>query len=232
MANFINPGTFHPLRVNQYVSRMQYAADVNYGGSTRINFGLVVAAQAANVLNVANAAVGSPADLSTIQIAVPFGRNLQVVGNVTMGTTGITIRGYDYLGQPMAEAFTMNGVTPVLGNKAFKYLTQVTWPAVAGGTFTIGFGAKLGLPYRAIAQRLETAAGLPVTTQGTFVAGTNTGLTQAAGQPDPRGTYTPNTTPTGGIQITAMFDFANDTFGTIATAGEVGGLMGLPHITF
>ena len=34
--------------------------------------------------------------------------------------------GWDYLGQPIAESLTLNGTTPVVGNKAFKSFNYVT----------------------------------------------------------------------------------------------------------
>jgi len=234
VANVINPGTFHPRRVNQYVRAMQYASDVNYGGRTRISFGRPLASSSNNILAATNATVAGNYDTTGVAAAPePFGRTVQVAGvaNTAAGSS-VTIRGYDYLNQPMTEALTtVAGVTVIQGIKAFKSIILVSIGANGGAapnTISVGWGAKLGLPYRAIAQSTEVANGVPTATQGTFVAGPFAQTNNAVGQADPRGTYQPNTafTSTNGANgnlIDASFDFANDLSGVNC------GLMGFPH---
>lgn len=233
MANVMTPGNFHPRRINQYVPKMQLASDVHYGGSTRISFGPVAAGNTNNVVNAQSLVAAATLDLSGLpDVVAPWGRCVTLTGsaNVIAGSA-ITLRGWDYLGQPMAEVFTsVAGVTAIVGLKAFKTFNSVTFALNAGTapvTMSIGQNTKLGLPYRAIAARLETASGAPTGTQGTLAAGPIVAPTNAVGQPDPRGTYTPFTTMTGATTITAHFDFANDTF--LVGATEVCGLMGFPH---
>jgi len=235
MANMVNAGTFHPRRVNQYVKCMQYAMDVNSQGSTRTDFGTPAASSANNVVNAQSIAAAVTLDLTTLaQIDAPFGRSLQLTGSATvLAGSAITIRGYDYLNQPMSEVLTsVAGATLIQGIRAFKYLTSVTFAANAGTapvTMSIGYGGKLGLPYRAIAQRLEVANGVPAGSQGTFVAGPFAQTTNAAGQADPRGTYIPSTTLNGANRVSAHFDYANDFTGTPGASNEACGLMGFPH---
>jgi len=233
MANLINPGTFHPRRVNQYVAKMQYASDVNFNGSTRVDFGSPGVGASNNIVNARDISAAVTVDLTGLAaIDAIYGRSLVFTGsaNVVAGTS-ITVRGFDYLNQPMSEVVTtVAGVTPIQGIRAFKYLSSVTFALNTGTapvTMSIGLSNKLGLPYRAIGQRLEVANGAPVATQGTFVAGPNAQTTNAVGQADPRGTYQPNTALSVNTRLSAHFDFANDIFGAIGS--EAGGLMGFPH---
>ena len=66
MANIINPGTYHPRRVNQYVKSMQYSSDVNYGGYTRVSFGPLANAATNNIVNAGAAAAATTLDLTTL----------------------------------------------------------------------------------------------------------------------------------------------------------------------
>lgn len=88
----------------------------------------------------------------TAQPDVP--RNLTITPT---GTTGdvescvITVAGTNYFGAAITEDFTFaaNDSTAQTGNKAFKTVTSVTWPAdcESGGfaaTWIIGVGSKLG----------------------------------------------------------------------------------------
>ena len=74
-------------------------------------------------------------------------RVLQVVGD-TAGIDGDTvIEGTNINGDAISEAITMNGVTPVVGTKAFRTVTKVTLPAwnASGDMISVGFVDKLGL---------------------------------------------------------------------------------------
>lgn len=66
-------------------------------------------------------------------------RGVQVVSS-NAGDTTQTIRvdGYDVFHQPMSETIALNGVTPVLGKKAFKYIKQIVGSAVSAGNITVG----------------------------------------------------------------------------------------------
>jgi hypothetical protein len=237
MASLVNPGTFHPKRVNQYVASMQYASDVNYAAGTRISFGPVAPASANNIVNAQSVVAAVTLDLTTLpDIIAPWGRCVTLTGsaNVIAGS-GITLRGWDWLGQPMTEQFTsVAGATPIVGAKAFKSFNSVTFGANAGTapvTFSIGQNTKLGLPYRALFAREETNASTPVSPVGTLVPGPFANSNNNPGTVDPRGTYQPTTVVNGSAIITAIFTFVNDLFGTPGGArpNDAGGLHGFPH---
>lgn len=199
-----NPNAFNRAQ-SAYVPKMMYSADVNYNGGTRVDFGLPAAANTTLVLNAIPIVTTAATDLSGIvQFPEPYGRTITfVLGGA--GTPNISINGWDYLGQPITETLAATGVTPVVGKKAFKSFRNVTTSINA--TLTIGSGASLGLPYKALRCQFETAAGALVAA-GTLIAPILVAQTASTG--DPRGTYTPTTALNGATWITAVFDFAND----------------------
>jgi len=210
--------------MNGYVPKMQYSSDVNFNGGTRVDFGFPAAATATLVSNLIAVGAAGTTDLSgVVQFPEPYGRTITFVLGAA-GTPNITINGYDYLGQSISETVAATGVTPVAGKKAFKSFRSVSNPGAAI-TISIGSGAALGLPYKALRCQFETAGGALV------AAGTLTApilIAQTASTGDPRGTYTPTTaltgTPVGANWITAVFDFVNDVDVVLG-----GGLHGLPH---
>ncbi len=88
--------------------------------------------------------------------------NPSVPRNITAtagGTTGdikavqVIVEGTNYNGDVITEtlpAFTADTAGTVTGNKAFKTVTKITIPPHdgTGATTAIGFGSKLGLPYK------------------------------------------------------------------------------------
>jgi hypothetical protein len=131
----------------------------------------------------------------------------------------VTLLGWDYLGQPIAEALTLNGATPVIGNKAFKSFSSVLITAAAT-TLSIGTSVKLGLPYKALRCVYEIGNGV-VAAAGTLV-GPSLVDPQTNTTNDPRGVYTTTTTMNGVNIISAAFNMAND----VNTTNN-GGLHGL-----
>lgn len=219
MPNLMATPTHFPRRVNMYVPAMAYSADVNYNGETRVNFGAPLAASATSLLNAGSVATGTQVDLSGVAaIADAWGRNIVVVAGAAMATA-VVVYGWDYLGQPIAESLTMNGTTPVVGNKAFKSLAYMTYTATAT-TVSVGTGVKLGLPYKAVRCVYEIANGV-LAAAGTLVGpslvdpATNVTL-------DTRGVYTTTTTMNGVNIISAVFNCVND----VNTANN-GGLHGI-----
>jgi hypothetical protein len=198
---------------------MAYSADVNYNGETRVNFGAPLAANATQILNAGSIATGTQIDLSGVAaIADAFGRNLVVVAGAA-NSTAVVLFGWDYLGQPIAESLTLNGTTPVVGNKCFKSLNYMTYTAAAT-TVSIGTGVKLGLPYKALRAVYEIANGVVAaagTLQAPSLVDPQTNVTT-----DPRGAYTTTTTMNGANIISAVFNMAND----VNTANN-GGLHGI-----
>ena len=219
MPNLMATPTNFPRRINTYCPAMAYSADVNYNGETRVNFGAPLAAVTTNILNAASIAAGTQVDLSGVAaIADPYGRNIQIAASAAFATV-VTVYGWDYLGQPIAEALTGNGATPVLGNKAFKSFAYATYTAAAV-TLSIGTGVKLGLPYKALRCAYEVANGV-LAAAGTLV-GPSLVDPQTNVTTDPRGTYTTTTTMNGVNIISAAFNMAND----VNTANN-GGLHGI-----
>lgn len=227
-------GKYTPRRLNRYVPAMAYAADVILGGPHEVRFGPVAVADADNILDGhVFAAAGSTSTFlqdntdavnddysEEFPFGPGFGRCLQVVASAA-NTSTVTIRGRDYLGQPMAENFTLNGITPVIGVKAFKWVDSVEVSAAA--TIDVGTTDKLGLPYAMQNVLAEMADGARVATLGTLVAPSYTDP-QTATTADPRGTYAPNTTLDGVKFISAIFIPHN----AVNSDGN-GGLQGLPH---
>jgi hypothetical protein len=199
-----NPNAFNRAQ-SAYVPKMMYSADVNYNGGTRVDFGLPAAASATNVLNAIPVVTTAATDLTgVVQFPEPYGRTISILLGAA-GTPVVTINGWDYLGQPISEAITAAGTGAVAGKKAFKSFRNVN--IAANATLSIGSGASLGLPYKALRCQFETAAGALVAA-GTLIAPILVAQTATTG--DPRGTYTPTTAMNGATWITAVFDFAND----------------------
>lgn len=221
MPNLMATATNFPRRVSMYVPAMQYSADVNYNGETRVNFGAPAAASATAVLNAGSVASGTQLDLGgVVATPDPYGRNITVVAGAAMSTT-IIVYGFDYLGQGVAEGFTMNGTTPVVGNKAFKSFSYVTYTATAT-TLSIGLGLKLGLPYKSIRCVYEIANGL-LAAAGTLQAPSVVDPATLASL-DPRGMYTTTTSMNGANIISAAFNMLND-----VNTSNHGGLHGIQH---
>lgn len=83
--------------------------------------------------------------------AVP--RNLIVKGNASGITGDVVIEGTNIEGGIITETIALNGATAVEGNKAFATVTEINLPVeVNAGTDTVsvGFGNKLGLPYKLV----------------------------------------------------------------------------------
>ena len=221
MPNIIPTGTNFPRRINMYVPSMQYSMDVNINGACRTNFGAPLAASGTLVATLITIPAGPAVfDLSGVPpFPEPFGRTLAVVASGAT-TNVLTISGWDYLHQPISESFTLNGITPVAGKKAFKDFNTVT--ANAGGTpgCNIGNGTGLGLPYKCLRVGWEVANGLAVAA-GTLTAAVLTDP-QTATTGDPRGTYVPTTTLNGTNIISAVFDYVND-----VNSSNNGGLHGI-----
>lgn len=88
------------------------------------------------------------------QPSVP--RNVTATAGGTAGDIAavqVVVEGTNWAGEAITEtlpAFTVDTAGTVTGSKAFKTITEVTIPAMAGAgaTVAIGFGEKLGLPFK------------------------------------------------------------------------------------
>lgn len=104
--------------------------------------------------------------------AVP--RNITATAGGTAGdikAVQVKITGTNYADEVITEdlpAFTVDTAGSVTGNKAFKTVTKVEIPAMdgAGATVAIGFGDKLGLPFK-LSHNTVLAAYLDNTKEGT-----------------------------------------------------------------
>lgn len=225
-----------PRRLSSYVPQMAYSANVVHGAPHEVNFGPMAVAAAANILSAASLAVALTVTtflqdntdpiVAASQAEFPagpgFGRCLQAVASGA-STATLTIKGRDFLGQPMTEIITLNGATPVLGVKAFKWIDSITNTVTAATTVNVGTSSKLGLPYRMSNVLAEMLDGVRVATLGTLVTPSLVDP-QTAITTDPSGTYAPQSTLTGTAYLSGVF-LPN---GKLNAAGN-GGLHGLAH---
>lgn len=197
--NTHNYATHFPRRSSQYVANMSYASDVAVNGRVRMELGTPVVAAAAGIVSAAsiNAAVVRSTSLVTTfnpkTMMGRYGRNLTVVLSGA-GAVACTVYGRDYLGQPMAETFTTNGTTPVLGLKAFFWIDSWSCALVSSTTISIGYGTTLGIPYAIAAFTSEYLNGVAASAGTKAIAIL---VTQTATTGDPRGTYIPASAPDG-----------------------------------
>jgi hypothetical protein len=214
---------------NYYVPALQAAGDLGQALNGRFSFGTgVVAASATAILS--GQSIAAAVDTTTLLLTNNgteaqmgrYGRMLQVVASGA-ATSTVDVYGRDYLGQKIRETFTLNGATPVLGKKAFRYVDRVVAGITAGTTINLGTGTGLGVPYTTMKitdEFVDNVSG----TVGTLTAAVFTDP-QTATTGDPRGTYIPNTAPNGSRNIEVMAEFTN-----YVNASNNGGLHGIQHI--
>ena len=209
--NFRN-AEHYPFGINQYVPALQGLADHAWEYNYLFDFQQPQAAAANNILNAA--AVGKTFTIGGTDALTPtgdvdsagvigarWGREVVIFASGA-GTNNVTINGYDYLGQKVTKTKALNGATPVPFGVAIKRVESIV--IASGGAITVSVGTTnaLGVPYRINTIEREMSDGVGQTT-GTVVAGTLTDPA-TAGTGDPRGLYTPTTTPDGIKQIIAI----------------------------
>lgn len=162
-----------------------------------VNFGAPATASTTAVLATTAVLTAALFTLATpYQVDVP--RNLTYVSSSAGDTTQtVTVRGFDVYGVPMTEAVTMNGVTPVVGKKAFSVVTSYQASAALAGTLSLGTGVVFGMPFVLNRKRLAFAENVDdaTVTTGTFVIADAATPTATTG--DIRGTYAPSAAPNG-----------------------------------
>ena len=155
-----------PRSINQFVPLMEFAADV-VDGKHFINLGAPstadpngILAQASNTdsaTNFTSADWATTFDGSSTHVGetvagslnAKYGRCLTIVSSAGADHV-VTITGRDYLGQLMSEVLTIVNTVTVFGKKAFKYVdTVAVATGAASDTFDLGWGDRLGLPYKA-----------------------------------------------------------------------------------
>lgn len=179
-------------RVNHRVADMCYAADVGTDGITTVDIPAVAAAGAGVLVNgQVLAAAGNvvPAVAQTDFLMGRYGRSISVTAGA--GGAGV-IYGYDYLGQAIKENVTLIAGA-VVSKKMFKDVAYVSVPA--SGTFSIGVGVILGVPYKVLHTSMSGEMTSDVAAAaGALLAGV---VTQSLTSGDPRGAYTPAAAPDG-----------------------------------
>lgn len=189
--------TFFPQRVRMNVRRKAYTSGIEGDDMITAEFGVPLAANNTALLaaqsivtagntSVFNAYTGLEAQMGR------WGRGIRAVASGA-STATVTITGRDYLGQRMQEVLTLNGATPVLGVKAFRYIDNIAWTLTAGTTIDVGITNLFGLPEKGKAMVSEIKNGAASANAGTFVAGLANATTPTGTNADVRGTYLPVT---------------------------------------
>lgn len=78
-------------------------------------------------------------------------RTVTVKGGQAGMNKKVKVTGLNVLGQEISEEITCNGAGAIAGTKAFYTITKVelpVWNTDAVDTVSVGFGAKLALPYK------------------------------------------------------------------------------------
>jgi hypothetical protein len=210
---------------NYYVPAMQAGGDLGQLLKQKVNLGAVVLTDADGILD--GTSIATAVDTTTFNTLYTsakmgtYGRNVIVLASGA-ATSAVTVIGRDYLGQPMRETLTLNGTNSVVGLKAFKYIDRILADVTSATTIDLGWGVRMGLPYKTRAVEREYKDNVLVSA-GTLTAPVVTDPATAT-TGDPRGTYTLTSTPDGSaiIEIDAVFDnFVN-------SSGN-GGLHGIKH---
>jgi hypothetical protein len=134
--------------------RIQSDAGVAVDRAFLANYKVLAADAVATSNTAVRAAVtlGAAAQDVTTEIVNPATpRNLIVKGNAAGIVGDVVIEGTNYAGEAITETIALNASTAVEGNKAFRTVTKITLPAktnASGDTVSVGFGNKLGLPYK------------------------------------------------------------------------------------
>lgn len=123
--------------------------EMGYIAHFKVNADKAVAGSNEGIL--AATALTTEAQVITENITNPgVPRNISIVGNVAGITGNVTIKGTNYRGESVTEILALNGITVVEGTKAFKTVIEIDLPiqTAAENTVSVGFGEKLGLPYK------------------------------------------------------------------------------------
>jgi len=200
---------YFPPRINLRVPDLMYVADItNNARQQRVDFGVVPTAGPVGTPYPLSTAAGTitsglPVQISSIG-AAKWGRCITLTPSGTGANAVNTVYGRDYLGQKMAEVFTLAGTTAKQSLKPFAWVDYVVSGTNANATDTVQIATtdKLGLPFSAIILSHSLMNG---STAGahTFVARDNTSPATAA-TTDPRGTVALSTASNGTRDFSAI----------------------------
>jgi hypothetical protein len=167
---------------------------IDFGSPSTISTTAVLATTA--VANSTLVTLSSP-------VVFDWPRAIQIVSSSGSDTAvTVTVRGLDEYGVAMTQTLTTNGTSAVLGTKAFKQVNSYQASGAMVGTLSIGNTKVLGLPFfvpytsGAVLKEIQDGANA---TAGTIVAGVLTAPSATTG--DVRGTWTPNATLDGAIDL-------------------------------
>lgn len=216
-TNHVAPD-YLPRGLSRYVSGAAYVDHPMRDGFVTLSLGSPAALSATHLLSAAsNATAGTFFTFASTYSVVNglsgrYGRCVQIVASAAASNV-VRVRGFDYLGQPMREDLTLNGITAVIGVKAFRYVSSyeiVT--GTAATTINLGTTDKLGLPFKTLPGLFELN-GNNVNEAETLVNGSETNP-QTATSTDPRGTCDPTTALNGSVEFKATYMVdTNNTFG-------------------
>lgn len=108
------------------------------------------AAVSATAVRAAYTLGASAADVTSSITNPDVPRNVTVKGNASGIAGDVVITGTDANGAALTETIALSGSSEVAGNKAFKTVTSINFPAktnASGDTVSIGAGSKLGLGF-------------------------------------------------------------------------------------
>jgi len=163
-----SPGGFYPRNPGE-AAELQGVLNARTVDRAYVAHVQLSTAEAATASNTAvHAAVtdnGAQQTITTGFTAPPYPRNISATAGGTAGdikAIQVTVNGTNDAGEVIQEvlpAFTVNTAGTVVGNKAFKTVTSVVIPAHdgVGATTAIGFGDKIGLPYKLAHNTLQQA---------------------------------------------------------------------------
>jgi hypothetical protein len=212
---------YYPYGINLFVPNCALAADIELGQSLYVaNFGAPLALSAAGLINSVVMVNGSAVTVTAFTAGagsateigyngmVPYtsltkrdgwGRNITAVASST-NTRVMTVAGYDYIGQPMQETITLTSGSTAQGNKAFAWVTSISFASAADTTtVNVGWGNKFGLPYAGTAMVNESKNGAVAANAGTFTAALADGTAATISNADTKGTYLPVTVIPDGV---------------------------------
>jgi hypothetical protein len=207
MPSTTNHATYFPRRANCRVNNLAFASEVDIDGACKAELGVLPASgtntimSAVDIAAIVNKGGTLVAGFNPDTVMGAYGRNV-VLALSGAGTPTVTVRGRDYLGQPVAETLVATGATPVVGKKAFKSIDNISTSAgVAATTLNLGTGNVLGLPYAFIGVDVEIIDDA-VASAGTFVPATT--AAQTGTTVDPRGSWTPSSVPNGTRNVSLL----------------------------
>lgn len=207
--------SYFPTRINLAVRSKTYTGNIEGGGIVYADLGNPVAlgsviVNAQSIAATGTFAVNGTIDQSDSRIMGRFGRGVSIVASGA-ATEVITVIGRDYLGQPMREGLTLNGTTPVLGLKAFRYVDSIVVGTGTAVTVTLTTSNVFGVPHKLVASVHERKAGITSANAGTFVAGLLNSTTATLTNADVRGTYLPVTVLPDGTRTFELRYIADET---------------------